>query len=182
MARLPRIRFGIGSFQELPDIIARHGRHAYLVTGRSSMPDERLAWLTGELRSREVAVVGHARTSAEPGPDTIDRHASAARARRADVVVGIGGGRALDTAKAVAGLAGSGTGVMDHLEGVGRGIAFPGPSLPCIAVPTTAGTGSEVTRNAVVTVRGASGFKRSFRDDRLIAAEALIDPDLLAGA
>ena len=121
------------------------------------------------------------RVPPEPGPDVIDAFAGTARELGADVVLGIGGGSVLDTAKAVAGLAHSGTSVMDHLEGVGRGIPYTGPALPFVAVPTTAGTGSEATRNAVVTVHGAQGFKRSFRDERLVALEAIVDPDLLAG-
>jgi alcohol dehydrogenase len=125
--------------------------------------------------------VGHVRVASEPGPEVIDAFASTARELGADVVAGIGGGSVLDTAKAVAGLAHSGTSVMDHVEGIGRGVPYAGPSLPFIAVPTTAGTGSEATRNAVVTVRGEHGFKRSFRDERLIAVEAIVDPDLLAG-
>jgi len=68
---------------------------------------------------------------------------------------------------------------MDHLEVVGRGLPYTGPALPFIAVPTTAGTGSEATKNAVLSVRGPRGFKRSFRDDRLVAAVAVVDPDLL---
>ena len=104
-----------------------------------------------------------------------------------DVVVGIGGGAALDAAKAIAGLLRTGTSVLDHLEGVGRGLPYPGPATPFIAVPTTAGTGSEATRNAVISGRlpGAAAddppFKKSFRDERLVATVALLDPELLAG-
>jgi alcohol dehydrogenase len=68
---------------------------------------------------------------------------------------------------------------MDHLEVVGRGLPYEGPATPFVAVPTTAGTGSEATKNAVVSERGPDGFKRSFRDDRLVAAVAVLDPDLL---
>ena len=94
------------------------------------------------------------------------------------MVLGIGGGAALDTAKAIAGLLRSGTGLLDHLEGVGRGLPYPGPALPVVAVPTTAGTGSEATRNAVITERGPHGYKRSFRDERLVPVDAVVDPDL----
>jgi alcohol dehydrogenase class IV len=97
-------------------------------------------------------------------------------------VLGIGGGSVLDAAKAIAGLLRTGTSIMDHLEGIGGQLPYPGPSVPFVAVPTTAGTGSEATRNAVVSERGPAGFKRSFRDERLVAADAVVDPDLLAGA
>jgi alcohol dehydrogenase len=71
---------------------------------------------------------------------------------------------------------------MDHLEGVGRGVPYPGGALPVVAVPTTAGTGSEATRNAVITRRGPDGYKRSFRDESMVPADAVVDPDLLATA
>ena len=182
IAHLPRIQFGAGAVRDLPATVGRHGTRLFLVTGERSFAEQRLAHLTTELSTHGVRVVGHVRVGAEPGPDTIDGHAAAAGRVDADVVMGIGGGSVLDMAKAVAGLARTGTSVMDHLEGVGRGVPYVGPSIPFVAVPTTAGTGSEVTRNAVVTRRGTSGFKRSFRDDRLVAVEAVIDPDLLAGA
>ncbi len=182
VARLPRIRFGAGVATELAGIVAGHGSRLLLVTGERSLPGQRLSQLQSELAAAGVALVAHVRTGVEPGPDSIDRHVAEARALEVDVVMGIGGGSVLDTAKAVAGLVRSGTSIMDHLEGVGRGVPYPGPSMPFIAVPTTAGTGSEATRNAVVTMRGELGFKRSFRDDRLIAADAIVDPDLLAGA
>jgi alcohol dehydrogenase class IV len=102
------------------------------------------------------------------------------RAETIDVVIGIGGGSALDAAKAIAGLLKSGNSVMDHLEGVGPELAYMGPATPFIAVPTTAGTGSEATKNAVLSVQGVDGFKKSFRDERLVAEYALVDPDLLA--
>ncbi|MGD8743613.1 MAG: iron-containing alcohol dehydrogenase, partial [Granulosicoccaceae bacterium] len=97
-----------------------------------------------------------------------------------DVVVGIGGGSPLDAAKAIAGLLRVGRTVMDYLEGVGLELPYRGPTVPLIAVPTTAGTGSEATKNAVLTIQGADGFKKSFRDDKLVAEYAVIDPDLLA--
>lgn len=181
LSRLPRISFGAGMVAELPAAVARHGRRCLLVTGGASFDALGLDDLDARFASTGVEFAGHVRAAAEPGPDVIDAFARTARDLVADVVVGIGGGSVLDTAKAVAGLAPTGTSVMDHLEGVGRGIAYPGPALPFVALPTTAGTGSEATRNAVVTVRGPQGFKRSFRDERLIAAEAIVDPDLVAG-
>jgi len=181
LSRLPRITFGPGTVAELPAAIARHGRRCLLVTGGRSFEGLGLVDLDHRLTTSGVELTGHVRVPPEPGPDVIDAFAGTARELGADVVLGIGGGSVLDTAKAVAGLAHSGTSVMNHLEGVGRGVPYTGPPLPFVAVPTTAGTGSEATRNAVVTVHGAQGFKRSFRDERLVALEAIVDPDLLAG-
>lgn len=181
ISRLPRITFGPGTVAELPEAIARHGRRCLLVTGGRSFDGLGLGDMDQRLSVEGVELVGHVRAPAEPGPELVDAFAATARDLGADVVVGIGGGSVLDTAKAVAGLARTGTSVMDHLEGVGRGVPYTGPALPFVAVPTTAGTGSEATRNAVVTAHGPDGFKRSFRDERLVAVEAIVDPDLLAG-
>ncbi|HEU0245118.1 MAG TPA: iron-containing alcohol dehydrogenase, partial [Candidatus Limnocylindrales bacterium] len=106
---------------------------------------------------------------------------AAHRSAGVDVVLGVGGGSVLDAAKAVAGLLLTGTRIADHLEGLAGSTPWPGPSVPFVAVPTTAGTGSEATRNAVISERGPAGWKRSFRDERLVAADAVVDPDLLAG-
>ena len=102
------------------------------------------------------------------------------RSESIDVVIGIGGDSALEAAKAIAGLLKPGNSVMDHLEGAGPELPYLGPTTPFIAIPTTAGTGSEATKNAVLSVQGVEGFKKSFRDEQLVAEVALIDPDLLA--
>ena len=115
----------------------------------------------------------------EPSPQMVDEAVRTLRPEGIEVVIGIGGGSALDAAKAIAGLLKSGRSVMDHLEGVGPELPYPGPATPFIAVPTTAGTGSEATKNAVLSIQGFDGFKKSFRDEQLVAEVALIDPDLL---
>ncbi len=187
VSRLPRIVFGAGRIAELPSIAAGYGTRVLLVTGGRSFR-EGPGWTplvdgleTAGLAWDQLAVSG------EPGPGLVDGAVADRRRDPPDVVVGVGGGAALDTAKAIAGLLRSGTSVLDHLEGVGRGLPYPGPATPFIAVPTTAGTGSEATKNAVISGRlpGAAAadppFKKSFRDERLVAAVALVDPDLLAG-
>ncbi|MCB1758384.1 MAG: iron-containing alcohol dehydrogenase [Gammaproteobacteria bacterium] len=179
LASVPRIRFGSGRLESLPELISDFGGSALLVTGaqflqRSGHWDRISAALTRHsIRWHRVQV------SREPSPEMIDEAVAAFHGRGIDVVVGIGGGSVLDAAKAIAGLLPFGNSVMDHLEGVGRGIAYRGPSTPLIAVPTTAGTGSETTKNAVLSRPGKSGFKKSFRDDALVAHTALIDPSLL---
>ena len=93
-----------------------------------------------------------------------------------DAVLGFGGGSALDVAKAAAVLATSGGDPMDHLEVIGAGRPIERPGLPCVAVPTTAGTGSEVTRNAVLS---GDGVKASLRSPLMLPRVAVVDPDLL---
>ncbi len=111
----------------------------------------------------------------EPTCKSVDEAAEVARDFRADVLVGMGGGSAMDTAKAVCGMYLNPGSVMDYLEGVGTGAVMEKPPLPWIALPTTAGTGAEVTKNAVIS---GEGFKKSFRDSRLYARAVLVDPGL----
>ena len=183
LGRIPRITFGPGSFARAPEIVGAHGSTVLLVTGgRSLAASGRLEVLVGGLSAAGVSVAGTVTVAGEPSPAVVDAAVAASRDRAVDVVLGIGGGSVLDAAKAIAGLLRTGTSVLDHLEGVGPQLPYSGPSIPFVAVPTTAGTGSEATRNAVITQRGPAGFKRSFRDERLVAADAVVDPDLLAGA
>ncbi|WP_052388383.1 iron-containing alcohol dehydrogenase [Dactylosporangium aurantiacum] len=116
----------------------------------------------------------------EPTVDDARDAVAAARAHGADVVVAVGGGSVLDLGKAVAALLGNGTDPLDHLEIVGRGAPFTRPSVPFVAVPTTAGTGSEVTANAVLAAPEA-GLKASLRGAGLLPRVALVDPLLTLG-
>jgi alcohol dehydrogenase len=177
IARLPRIEFGSGTLKKLPDIAASYGRNLLLVTGmRSFLASPHATELFDALRQRdcswEIVKLG-----GEPSPAFVDATVAALRNQHFDAVIGIGGGSALDAAKAIAGLLRPGNSVLDHLEGVGPELPYRGPATPFIAVPTTAGTGSEATKNAVLTLAGR--FKKSFRDDKLVAEWALVDPDFL---
>ncbi len=180
IARLPRIEFGAGSIASLPDFAARHGSRLLIVTGsRSFVEGDAWVRLSRTLTQRKftwqlIHVTG------EPSPALIDDTVRNFQDGQFDCVLGIGGGSALDAAKAIAGLLRPGNSVLEHLEGVGPELPYMGPATPFIAVPTTAGTGSEATKNAVLTAQGIDGFKKSFRDDKLVAEYAVIDPDLLA--
>lgn len=179
VARLPEIRFGDGTIGQLPEIIQGYRGAALLVTGKASfLNTPHWADLTRELEQR--AIEWHQfGVDDEPSPSLVDSAVSRFADRQVRVVVGIGGGSVLDAAKAIAGLLIPGNPVMDHLEGVGKGVPYVGPAVPLVAVPTTAGTGSEATKNAVLSVRGKQGFKKSFRDNQLVAEVALVDPQLL---
>jgi alcohol dehydrogenase class IV len=180
IARLPRILFGEGCATEIPNQIVTFGKRTLVVTGKKSfqataywqhlqqgLHEQGITWVTFTVQD-------------EPSPDSIDQAVQNHRESGIEVVLGIGGGSVLDAAKAIAGLLPHGNSVMDHLEGIGKGIAYQGPSLPFIAVPTTAGTGSEATKNAVLSRRGENGFKKSFRHECLVPQVAIVDPLLLA--
>ncbi len=182
LGRIPRITFGAGTFAQLPGIVAALGSRVLLITGgRSLAATGRRDTLLAGLAAAGVAVAGEVAITDEPSPGVVDGAVRAHGGSGVDVVLGIGGGSVLDGAKAIAGLLRSGASVVDHLEGLAGYRPYAGAPVPLVAVPTTAGTGSEATRNAVLSERGPAGYKRSFRDERLVAADAVIDPDLLAG-
>jgi len=180
ISRLPRIEFGAGSILKIPAIAAQYGTNALLVTGTRSFQSSTVyepfcaTLKESGINWKTVSIGG------EPSPQAVDGLAGQYRGQSIDVVIAIGGGSVLDAAKAIAGLLRVDHSVMDFLEGVGPELAYPGPAVPFIAAPTTAGTGSEATKNAVLGTHGPDGFKKSFRDDQLVAKYAVLDPDLLA--
>ena len=159
LATASRILFGAGRARELPGLIG--SRRVLLVTGRRGSP---------------IAIdpVHHVRVDGEP---TIDDARRAAGHAGVEMVVAIGGGSALDLGKAAAALNANGGDPLRYLEVIGEGRPLERPSLPCICVPTTAGTGSEVTRNAVLG-SAAHGVKASLRSPHMLPAVALVDPEL----
>jgi alcohol dehydrogenase len=180
VARLPRIEFGPGRIALVPSLVARYGLRLLIVTGtRSFEESQHWATLIEGLAALNISWQ-RVEVNGEPSPALIDAAVMKHRGDAISCVLGIGGGSALDAAKAIAGLLVPGNSVVDHLEGVGPELPYIGPATPFIAVPTTAGTGSEATKNAVLSIHGADGFKKSFRDDQLVAQYAVIDPDLLA--
>jgi len=180
IAGLPKIIFGNSTAARIPELAAEFGCHALIMTGAHSfVGTAHWSQLQADLGAAGITAE-HAVVSGEPSPTLVDDIAAQFRAARIDVVIGIGGGSVLDAAKAVAGLLRINNSVMDFLEGVGPELPYIGPEAPFIAVPTTAGTGSEATKNAVLSKQGEGGFKKSFRHDRLVANYAVVDPELLA--
>ena len=169
------IRFGAGRATEVPEALAGLGvRRALVITGATPQRADgvRVALADAGIASEVFPVSG------EPSLDVVRAGVSAFTRAGCDGVLGYGGGSALDAAKAVAALAASGTDPLEHLEVIGEGQPLTVPSLPCVAVPTTAGTGSEVTRNAVLS---AGQTKASLRSPSLLPRMAIVDPDLLRG-
>jgi alcohol dehydrogenase class IV len=158
-----RIVFGAGTARELAPAVAALGGRALLVRGRTArvvVPD-----------ALEFEVTG------EPDLDTVRAGAAAARAGGCGVVVACGGGSVLDAGKAIAALLTNDGDLLDYLEVVGQGRPLPHPAAPCIAVPTTAGTGSEVTRNAVLA-SPEHRVKASLRSASMLPRVAIVDPEL----
>jgi alcohol dehydrogenase class IV len=177
-ATATRVRFGAGVLAEVPDIVAGLGaRRVLLVTGRTR---ERAEPVREALRAAGRQLVELAVTS-EPTVELARAGAQQATAGRCEAVVAIGGGSAIDLAKAVAALATNRGDPRDYLEVIGRGRTLEQPPLPVVAIPTTAGTGSEVTRNAVLLAR-QDRVKVSLRSPLLLPVAAIVDPDLIAGA
>jgi alcohol dehydrogenase class IV len=171
-ATATRVVFGAGSVREAPAALQGFGaRRVLLVTGGNPARAEPLRATLGV----ESVVFPVAE---EPTVELA--RAGMAAAAGCQVVIGYGGGSALDAGKAIAALAANGGDPLDYLEVIGRGHKLERPSLPFVAIPTTAGTGAEVTRNAVLGSREA-GVKASLRSPLMLPALAIVDPELLQG-
>jgi alcohol dehydrogenase class IV len=172
-----RILFGRGEATKAPTLIAPFGPRGLIVHGANPA---RAAWLLDALHAAGLHSLALPCPS-EPTLLMLDEALARARAFRPDWVAGLGGGAALDLAKALAALIPAPTSPLDHLEVVGKGLPLAAPPLPFIALPTTAGTGAEATKNAVIGLPDSmigGGRKVSLRDDRMLARLAIVDPAL----
>lgn len=168
-----QILFGAGTRRDVPDLAGKLGGRALVIIGTASAQAREVV---AELHARGVAAAVYA-AKGEPSLASVTAAIDTARAAGCDSVIGIGGGSAIDTAKAVAALVANGGEPLEYLEVVGQGKALTKPSLPVIAIPTTAGTGAEVTRNAVVYV-DEQRVKVSLRSPTMLPRVALVDPEL----
>lgn len=172
-----RIIFGPRRFGEIGDIALSFGRRAFVVTGRRALSESGVVKrLKQILAGKEIEFLQFS-ISSEPDVTNVDLGVSKALKGDCDLVIALGGGSVIDTGKAIGGLLTNGGSVMDYMEVVGRGQPLTKPSSPLIAVPTTAGTGSEVTRNAVLKYP-KSQVKASFRSLYLLPRVALVDAEL----
>jgi alcohol dehydrogenase class IV len=165
-----RVIFGADKLREAGKLAGELGQCAFVVTGKTM---ERAAPLLRQLENPIVFPV-----AGEPTFDTVRAGADAARQAGCDLVIGFGGGSAMDAAKVIAALLANGGDPLDYVEIIGAGKPLNLPPLPCIAIPTTAGTGAEVTRNAVLG-SPQHRVKISMRSPALAPRIALVDPDIV---
>ncbi len=168
-----RIVFGSGRVKEIGALARSLGTHVLVVTGREAkradpiLDDVRVQGMEASIFSVE----------GEPTVATISEGITVARRKKAECVIGFGGGGAIDAGKAIAVMAANDGELLDHMEVIGRAQPLRNPSLPFIAVPTTAGTGAEVTRNAVIG-SPEHRVKASLRSPHMLPRIALVDPGL----
>jgi alcohol dehydrogenase class IV len=172
-----RILFGDGVIQGVGQLVGGTGKRVFLVTGASALRGSGSLDRISETLKRDGHDILQHSIVGEPTVGSVDSATDAARAWKPDVLLAVGGGSVIDAAKAVAGLVTNTGSVLDYLEGVGVGRRLEHDPVLFIAAPTTAGTGSEVTKNAVIT-GDDGGFKKSFRDPRLIPDFAVVDTEL----
>lgn len=177
-ATATEILFGRGQMAQAPGRIAALGRQVLLVQGGSPA---RAAPLAQALADLGCSVTRFA-VAQEPDMALVDAGVAAARAAGAEVVVALGGGAVIDAGKAIAALVPAPRPMLAHLEVVGQGLPLEAPPLPFVAIPTTSGTGAEVTRNAVIAApdpaQPAQLRKVSLRDARMLPRLAIVDPGL----
>ncbi len=179
----PRVVFGWGRRREIGPLAASLGRRAFFICGSTLLQaNGTIADLVHLISAANVQPVMLAHVSREPlvkDVDQVTRQLLKHQPAQGDVVIAIGGGSAMDLGKAVAAMVTNreGTSVADYLEGVGQGLKITKPLLPVLAVPTTAGTGSEATKNSVIS-SVVPPFKKSLRSCAMIPQIVLIDPEL----
>ncbi|MFA8435466.1 MAG: iron-containing alcohol dehydrogenase [Marinifilaceae bacterium] len=168
-----QVRFGWGELKKIGELALPFGRRAFVLIGKNKERAEILLKLlqVNGIKYHVFAVSG------EPTVEILENALLSARENLCDMVIGFGGGSVLDTGKAVSALLTNSGAMMDYLEVVGKGMAIESPSLPYIAIPTTAGTGTEVTSNAVLGVP-EKGVKVSMRSPYMIPNVAIVDPEL----
>lgn len=175
---LPRIIFGKGKRDELADAVKSWGNKVLLLTGSSSIHnsghgDEIISGLKASNVSFEHEIIAH-----EPSPQVIDTIVEKYRNSGIEVVAAVGGGSVMDSGKAVSAMIPVEGSIREYLEGVGEK-DHPGLKIPFIAMPTTSGTGSEMTKNAVISEVRVGGFKKSLRHENFIPELAIIDPEMM---
>lgn len=175
--RTPKLIFGIGKFNLVTEIIRHYGSTVLIITGSNSLQDSGKADRLNQALDNFRVKFYYESITGEPSPQIVDSIVKKYQRSSIDVVLAIGGGSAVDAGKAISAMLGKKESVVDYLEEIGHK-DHDGSKVPFIAVPTTAGTGSEATKNAVLSEVGPQGFKKSLRHDNFIPDIALVDPEL----
>ncbi len=180
LARIPHTIFSPGCLNQITELdLVKKARNVLLFTGansfRKSNPYDKLI---NQLKHCGVNIY-ETMVSQEPSPQLVDEQVKLHKGHAIDLLIAIGGGSVIDAGKAVSAMLTQKESVMAYIEGVGEGKQHNGDKIPFIAVPTTSGTGSEVTKNAVLSHIGEDGFKKSLRHDNFIPEIAMIDPQLI---
>lgn len=176
-SRLPKIYFKNGNTSELPTMALKYGSRIIVVTGVNSfLKSYQAEKLFSDFKKKKIDY-HFIKVPGEPTPELIDDAVKTFKNHDISLVIGIGGGSSIDTGKAISAMMNRPESIVEYLEGVGKK-EHPGTKLPYIAVPTTSGTGSEATKNAVISKVGKDGFKRSLRHDNFVPDIALVDPEL----
>ena len=173
-----KIIFGPGGLSQVGAEAKRLGNKVLVVLGKGSMRKSGiLDRLTHLLKENKVKYAIYENIPSDPSVETVDKGTSLAIKERCTLVIAMGGGSVLDTGKAISAMVTNKGSVADYQEIEGKGKKFQHKTIPFIAIPTTSGTGSEATRNAVIT-NTILGLKKSIRDPWLIPEVALVDPEL----
>lgn len=173
-----KLYFGEGTFNEIPKIILNYGNKILLILGgHSFQSSDNYIELERELKRNKISYWIE-NVKSEPSPSVIDEITNKYREECIEAVVSIGGGSVIDAGKSISAMLTKTESVREYLEGIGTK-QHDGSKIPFIAVPTTSGTGSEATKNAVISEIGPEGFKKSLRHDNFIPDCAVIDPVLL---
>jgi alcohol dehydrogenase class IV len=177
LASTPYLIFGAGKISTLSSSIKTFGPRALLVTGAHSFLSS--AYYKPIIEALHAAQINFqvVQITREPSPAIIDSIVNSHRTNQPNVVVAIGGGSVVDGGKAISAMLPLQDSVKNYLEGVGSS-THPGNKIPFVAVPTTSGTGSEATKNAVISETGEYGFKRSLRHNNFVPDVAVVDPEL----
>jgi alcohol dehydrogenase class IV len=175
----PRIFFGSHKFQDIGFFVQEFGSRLFIVASESVLEKNPEIKSSLNITASELDYENSTYfIKGEPTIETIDSGVEQAKEFKADVILGLGGGSVLDSSKAIAGLVTNGGSARDYMEVIGKGASISKPPLPIIVVPTTAGTGSEVTKNAVIFAKKEK-FKASIRSPLLIPRIAIIDSNLM---
>ena len=178
----PALDIGAGACLRAIDWMCRAGPLRVLfVRGQQSLDHGDVGAMIVDALNERGCEVSPLRVEGEPCVQWFEDRLVELRAQGIEAVLAVGGGSVLDVGKGMAGMLAAPGCLLDYLEGVGRGLAFPGRRLPLICVPTSSGTGSEATSNAVFGESGAHGYKKSLRHASLVPDRAALDPALLVG-